>query len=411
MLTDSETLESPGQAARQVVSVAEANAYIKQVLEGDVLLRNLWIEGEVSNFKDYGSGGQLYFTLKDSESQINCVVFANYRNQIPHDLADGQKITARASVGVYHKRGYYNLQVYYAESAGTGALAQAFERLKKKLHAEGLFDSERKKTLPQFPRVIGVLAAPQGAAVRDIVQIAQRRDATVQIYVIPSQVQGEGAVDSICDGILLANQCARLEVLVLARGGGSLEDLWAFNEEAVARAIAASTIPVVSAIGHEVDFTIADFVADLRAPTPSAAAELAIPERAQLSLQLDEYHERFQNRLKNLLVLGHEKLKGIESRLRAFSPRQALIHMQERVRHIEQRCQQALRQNLQQKNQRLVQLAKTFELLNPLQILNRGFSITRLAASGKIICRASDVHAGQEIETLLADGHLTSKVL
>ena len=372
---------------RTVISVAQANGYIKQLLEGDVLLASIWIEGEISNLKDYGDKGQLYFTLKDADSQINCVMFGGARKGLPEGLSDGQKILAKGKIGVYHKRGYYNFQVFYIELAGQGALSQAFDILKKKLFAEGLFDDSRKKPLPKFPESIGVLSAPNGAAVRDIMQIARRRNPDVQLYVIPSLVQGEAAPASIIKGIALAEKFGKLDLLILARGGGSIEDLWAFNDEGVARAIADCELPVVSAIGHEVDYTIADFVSDLRAPTPSAAAELCIPEKTQMLLWVDESYRRLVD------LLGHFNLRTSE-----------------RIESLEVRLSEGLEYVLHEKQEALQYIVRQLELLNPLQILGRGYSVTQDAETGHILRNAKQVKVGDMLETILSSGTIESRV-
>jgi exodeoxyribonuclease VII large subunit len=259
----------------KALSVSQLNNYLKSLIENDVILSSIFVKGEISNFKQYGFGGQWYFTLKDEQAQINCVVFNNYIEKIKFVPKDGDAVIVKGRVTVFNKRGTYNLHVFWMEPEGLGALAKTFEQLKTKLEKEGLFVAERKKELPRYPKKVAILAALEGAAVRDVITVGQRRDNTVEFGVLPTIVQGTAAVASIVKNIELL-QGSDYEVLILARGGGSLEDLWAFNEEEVARAIAGSNIPIVSAVGHEVDFTIADFVADLRAATPSVAAELVI---------------------------------------------------------------------------------------------------------------------------------------
>ncbi|MFC1595885.1 exodeoxyribonuclease VII large subunit [Candidatus Margulisiibacteriota bacterium] len=346
--------------SKDAITVSQLNKYIKSLLDNDLLLSSVVVSGEISNVRYYRAGNQIYFTLKDAGSQISCVLFSSTLSRLKFQPSDGLNVIVRGRVSVYEKRGQYSIQVFYMEPQGAGALASAFEQLKEKLNKEGLFAPERKKAIPQYPELIAVIAAEHGAAVKDIMAIAKRRCPLTYIKLFPAVVQGAMAPDSIVKQLNLAQSDKDVEMVIVSRGGGSLEDLWAFNEEKVARAIADCTIPVVSAVGHEIDFTIADFTADLRAATPSAAAELVVPDLGQL---LSGYN----NNLKN-----------------------------------------ALRQKYQTVFQKFSYLKSKMELLNPVNILERGYSITK--KNGKVIKDADTVSTGDEIETVLFRGTVKSNV-
>ncbi len=283
---------------RQIWKVSELTERIRDLLEGH--FGDVWVEGEVSNCRAAQSG-HLYFTLKDAQAQIRCVCFRDQVRSLKFRPEDGLHVTVRGSLGVYELRGEYQIYVSYIEPVGLGALQLAFEQLKKKLEAEGLFDEARKKPLPVLPRCIGVVTSPTGAAIRDILRVLKRRFANVHVQIYPVKVQGDGAAAEIAAGVRYFNRAKFADVLIVARGGGSLEDLWAFNEEAVARAIAESKIPVISGVGHETDFTIADFVADLRAPTPSAAAEIVVRSRVEFERNIAEHQRHIVQRMRYLI--------------------------------------------------------------------------------------------------------------
>ena len=344
----------------QPVSVSQLNHYIKDVIENDILLNRIIVTGEISNVKHYKAGGQIYFTLKDDASQISCVLFSSVLAKLKIQPTDGLTAILHGRITLYEKRGQYSLQVFFLEPQGIGALASAFEQLKEKLAQEGLFSPERKKTLPEWPEHIGVIAAEHGAAIHDVESVIHRRCPLTQVMRFPAVVQGALAPDSIVEQLHRAAQLPEIEVIILARGGGSLEDLWAFNEERVARAIAVCNVPVVSAVGHEIDFTIADFVADLRAPTPSAAAELVVPDLFQT---LTTFRNRLHSGLQHQYQTALQRVGFLKEKLEAF---------------------------------------------NPHRVLQRGYSITR--KNGKIIKDVSEVKSADEIETLLTNGRFTSKV-
>ena len=314
----------------RIFSVKEITRYIRMKLESDGLLADVWLRGEISNFTHHTSG-HMYFTLKDEASRIKCVMFAAHNRRLPFTPRDGTKVIARGSVTVYERDGNYQFYVTQMQPDGIGSLYLAFEQLKRKLEAEGLFDPARKRPLPRFPRTIGVVTSPTGAAIRDILTTLGRRYPQAKVALVPVLVQGEGAAPSIVRAIELLNRLGEADVMIVGRGGGSIEELWAFNEEIVARAIAASRIPVISAVGHETDFTIADFVADLRAPTPTAAAELAVPHVLELKETLEHLKRRMRGALAAAVESRRQRLERIRRSPVLLYPRRYLLAHAERL--------------------------------------------------------------------------------
>jgi len=455
-------LFSPAQT-RKVLSVSELTWQIKRLLEGQV--GQVWVTGEITNLR-FQSSGHIYFTLKDAGAQLNCVLF---RGELKTDrslLQDGRKVILRGELTVYEPRGQYQMRVMAVELQGLGALQAAFEKLKQKLSAEGLFAPERKRPLPRYPQRIGLVTSPTGAAIRDVLHVIQRRNPGLQVILAPCRVQGEGAAAEIAGAIRLLNEFhasqaalsqgqQALDLILVTRGGGSLEDLWAFNEEIVARAIFESALPVVSAVGHEIDFTISDFVADLRAATPSAAAELItegvfsscqflaeagarlrqlagqqMADKAQaLSLasqRLARAHPR--RRLNDWLQRLDDLQTGLLRAARAGARRQrvawqnladrlsrarpALLLKQRRqvLRQAGQRLQEQARHRLRESRNRFQTLAARLRLLGPEQVLGRGYSITRDAQSGAVLRAAAAARAGQRLKTRLKVGEIASVV-
>jgi exodeoxyribonuclease VII large subunit len=364
------------------ISVSQVNTYFKSLVDNDLVLNSLDVVGEVSNFKEYSASGQWYFTLKDSEAQISCVVFAGVAGKMKHRPADGERIVVRGKLTIFNKRGTYNLQVFWLDKEGLGALAQEFERLKEKLSAEELFTESRKKQLPEHPQRIAILAAREGAAVHDVIRVATRRNPGIQLFVVPTVVQGKAAVADIVNKLRLIATHGGIDIVILARGGGSLEDLWAFNTEEVARAIAACPLPTVSAIGHEIDFTIADFVADLRAPTPSAAAELVVPDREQLRERVDSQHAFLMRGLQALVVDQYQTLGYYEERLR-----------------------EGIRRIYENQDAYLKQLIGQLDALSPLKVLQRGYAVVEKA--GKVITSIKKLKPKDQLELTFADGVAT----
>jgi len=447
----------PPEATRRVFSVSELTADIRRALEKHI--GQIWVTGEITNLRQQMSG-HIYFTLKDAGAQLSCVLFRNGAVANRGALADGRKVILNGHITVYEPRGQYQLQVLSVELQGVGALQAAFEKLKEKLGAEGLFAQERKRSLPRFPQRIGLVTSPTGAAIRDVLHVMQRRNPTVEIILAPCAVQGAGAAAEIAAAIGLLNQWSQkspapLDVILVTRGGGSLEDLWAFNEEAVARAIYHSALPVVSAVGHEIDFTISDFVADLRAATPSAAAEILTEGVvagarwvAQIPAQLGEQVRR------RLLAEGRH-FEQLTRRLQTVHPRRQLDERRQLVDELQLAVSRGARRQLQKlrlawqtrrerlgrvrpgrmlalrremldgRRRRLGEQARLFlrnlrqrsaslharlRLLGPEQVLARGYSLTLDAASGRILRAAADTAPGQKLRTRLKTGEVTSTV-
>lgn len=391
----------------KIYSVSELTAEIRATLEDS--FAGIWVEGELSNFHRHSSG-HMYFSLKDEESQIRVVMFRTANRQLKFQPKDGLALLVYGELSVYERRGEYQLVAEYMEPKGLGALQLAFEQLKEKLQAEGLFDDVRKRPIPLLPRRIGVITSPTGAAVRDILHVLRRRFAGVDVLIHPVAVQGDQAAPEIVEALGELNRRGGLDVVIVARGGGSIEDLQAFNEEAVARAIAASKIPVISAIGHEVDYTIADFVADLRAPTPSAAAELVVAKQDELLQRLDDLGLRMTGVMRSRLHGLRVRMNGLERHLRLLNPI-------ERIR-MQRRCLEKLWKDLTAlANRRLTALhselkaaAGKLDALSPLAILHRGYSICLRLPGHEIVKDSSAMKAGDLVEVRLHRGRLRCDV-
>jgi exodeoxyribonuclease VII large subunit len=393
---------------RQVFSVSGLNRAARTVLESG--LGVIWVAGEVSNLAR-PSSGHWYFTLKDSEAQIRCAMFRARNALAGFTPAEGAQVLARGRISLYEPRGDYQLIVEHLEEAGQGALQRAFEELKKRLAAEGLFATERKRPLPAVPARIGVITSPTGAAILDILHILARRFPAASVLIYPVPVQGAAAAPAIVQALDLANARAECNVLILARGGGSLEDLWAFNDERVARAIYRSTLPVVTGIGHEVDFTIADFVADARAPTPSGAAQLVAPDRQVWIDRFRQLAQRFGAAMRRQLGDEAQRLRELGERMQRGHPGARLSQHAQRLDELEQRLQRALRTQLQRPESRLALAARSLQAISPLATLGRGFAIVTRADDGRVLRDATDVRRGDEIEARLAHGRLRAQVL
>ena len=394
--------------------------------------RLIWIEAEISNFSRPASG-HLYFNLKDAQAQVRCAMFRTKSQYLRFKPADGVRVLARARVSLYEARGEFQLIVEHMEEAGEGALLRAFEQLKARLAAEGLFDAARKRPLPALPRRIGVITSPSGAAIRDVLSVISRRFPLAEVDIMPVPVQGKDAPPAIAGMIAAASKAKRHDVLLLTRGGGSIEDLWAFNDEAVARAIYACKVPIVSAVGHEIDFTIADFASDLRAPTPSAAAELLVPDggeflrrierdRAQLNScmrralrSLSQRTDRAQARLRSLhprvrLRVGRERLGGLRTRLRMLHPRTQLRQKADRLRALSDRMRRAAHSRLREERLRVNELARALNAVSPLATLERGYAILSDPASSTVIRSAQQAAPGARLQARVADGQFIVRV-
>lgn len=438
---------------RDVYTVGRLNREVRLLIEHG--MPTLWVEGELTNFSRPASG-HWYFTLKDRDAQVRCAMFRQRNALLRFVPRDGQLVMARVRVGLYEPRGEYQLQVEHLEDSGIGALRREFDRLKEKLQAEGLFASTLKRPLPTLPTRIGVVTSPSGAAIRDILHILARRFAAVPVVIYPTAVQGKDAVPQLLAAISQASMRQECDVLIVARGGGSMEDLWAFNDEAVARAIRAAPMPVVTGIGHEIDFTIADFVADVRAPTPSGAAELVVPDSStwrttlgKLSLRLQQTLSRrlmddrsSLQQLRRRLELTHPghrvnqaaqkldeltqrlgaawalqrsqratRLHRLEARLAGVSPRHHLELLRERLTRLDHRLRQSWLQEFQQRQQRLALASRTLNAVSPLAVLDRGYALVTLADSGRLVQNSSQAPIGTLIEARVANGKLRAQVI
>lgn len=380
----------------RVYTVSEITRQIRGALEDGFPL--VWVEGEVSNFTAHTSG-HLYFSLKDESAQLRCVMFRSRRRRMIGPLpTNGMALRALGEITVYERSGQYQLSVLEWRAAGVGTLAQAFEELKRRLAAEGLFDEVHKRPIPVFPQRIGVVTSPTGAAVRDIIDVIRRRYPLAHVALAPVQVQGEGAAGEIAHAIELFNRFGVADVLIVGRGGGSLEDLWAFNEEVVARAIFASRIPVISAVGHEIDYTIADFVADLRAPTPSAAAEMAVPDRRELTGRVVRSGERLRVAIAGEVARGRERLATLVKSYGLRRPADLVAERMQRVDELERRLRHAILGSVALRRSTLESAKRHLASLGPQAVLARGYSICRKLPEGRLVTRGEDLTQGDRVD-------------
>ncbi len=445
-----ETIPAPSSPQREIYSISRLNREARALLEGNFPL--LWVEGEISNLARPRSG-HLYFTLKDEFAQVRSAMFRMRATHLKFLPRDGIQVMARVRVSLYENRGDFQLIVDHMEEAGDGALRRAFDELKQRLQSEGLFEEARKRPLPQLPQSIGVVTSPSGAAIRDILSVLKRRFPAIRVILYPVAVQGEGAGAEIAEAIRLAAERAECDVLIVGRGGGSLEDLWAFNEEVVARAIHDSPIPVVSAVGHEVDFSISDFVADVRAPTPSAAAELLSPDATQwqirissmqqrlaqamtrqqqqsqrqleglrarlrhpgqrlqqITQRLDELEWRLGNARANQLQRRQARLSQLVAQLQRHAPQAQLQRLQARKQQLQSRLHQAIHEKLVLSKNQLALAVRTLQTVSPLATLHRGYAIVTREQDGVLIEQSVQVEPGEQIRAKLSEGELLCRV-
>ncbi len=386
----------------KIISVSQLAGYIKEKLESDLFLSNVWVRGEVSNFKHHSSG-HMYFTLKDPASAVRCIMFRSRNQNLTFLPRDGMAVIVRGYVTVYERDGQYQLYVEEIQPDGVGALYTAFLQLKEKLAAEGLFDQLRKRPLPAFPIKVGVVTSPTGAAVKDIITVMTRRCPQVHIILIPVAVQGNEAPAQIARGIQLANKIDGLDVIIVGRGGGSIEELWAFNTETVARSIYESKVPVVSAVGHETDFTIADFVADRRAPTPSAAAEIVVPDRIELQKYLAALAKRLVTGTRGKIGTLRERVGRARESQVLKRPKDSLYRKMQDLDYLRKRLGQAMTGQMNNKKTSLAIQVSRLDDLSPVATLKRGYTICR-NDKGMIIKQAETVKPGDSVEIIMLDG-------
>ncbi|MDP5273606.1 exodeoxyribonuclease VII large subunit [Chengkuizengella axinellae] len=438
---------------QMIYSVKELTRIIKKNLEYEPLLQNIWVRGEISNFIHHSSG-HMYFTLKDKDSRVKCVMFASHNQKLPFIPRNGTKVLARGNISLYERDGQYQLYINQMQPDGIGSLYLAFEQLKQKLEKEGLFSPEKKKKLPLYAKTVGVVTSPTGAAVRDIVTTIQRRNPSVSILLYPVSVQGKNAVPSIQKGIQVLNKYEEIDVIIVGRGGGSLEELWAFNEEIVARSISESRIPVISAVGHETDYTISDFVADVRAATPTAAAELAVPHHLEIQNHLDHlkqrlnqavyYHlqkkaeklerlkrssylrsphkqlvqpterldrlkEQLNYKMLNRVSSSREKLSKIEAGLSTSNLKNKFDYSNHRVNNMQRRLDHTIKAYMKNQKLKLSANVKQLDALSPLKVMHRGYSLV-FNEEEQMIKSVHQTQIGDQINIKLMDGILDCKV-
>lgn len=389
-------------------TVTQLNAYIKNMFTQDYLLQRLFVKGEVSNCK-YHSSGHIYFTLKDSKGTINCVMFAGNRAGLSFRLTEGQQVIAGGMVDVYERDGKYQLYAKQILLDGNGALYEKFEQLKRELAETGMFALEYKRAIPKYIKTLGVVTADTGAAVRDIIQITRRRNPYVQVILYPAIVQGEAAVPSIVRGIRALEQLG-VDVMIVGRGGGSIEDLWAFNEREVAEAVFSCSVPVISAVGHETDTTIIDFVSDLRAPTPSAAAELAVTDIRETLSRLETDRAMLERVMERKIFKSREQSRQLSLRLRAYSPAGRIREKKMRLMQDEEKLQERMEGLLQRKRHELAIYIERMKGLSPLEKLNSGYSYVA-DEKGKNIRSVTQVQPGQRLDIIVRDGSIQAEVL
>lgn len=390
------------------ISVTELNSYIKNKIADDEYLNNVLIKGEISNFKNHYTG-HMYFTLKDENSLIKCVMFKTYAQKLNFMPKDGMKVFVLGGVSVFERDGVYQIYVKAMQEDGVGILYKKYEELKQRLEQEGYFAEEHKKAIPQMPKIIGVLTSQTGSVIRDIINVSTRRNPNVNIRLYPVPVQGEGAAEKIADGIKFMNKNQLADVLILARGGGSLEDLWPFNEEIVAHAIYNSEIPVISAVGHETDFSISDFVADLRAPTPSAAAELAVPDVYEVKQKINSYQNRLRLSLvKKVEIMNLRYEKCMSSRV-FKEPLRNINDNYLKVDTYIKKLENIIKTKQKEEKTKYVELVAKLDTLSPLKTLTRGYSLVE--KNNNIIKSAKDVNTGDKIDLKFSDGTKQAEIL
>ncbi len=393
---------------QNIYTVGQINSYIKNMFAQDFLLSELSVKGEVSNCK-YHSSGHIYFTLKDEKGTISCVMFAGNRSGLAFRMSEGMQVVVKGTIDVYERDGKYQMYAKTIRQDGAGELFERFERLKQELLERGMFAPEYKKPIPRFVKTIGVVTAPTGAAVRDIINIASRRNPYVQILLYPATVQGDTAADSIVRGIHMLEQ-KQVDVMIVGRGGGSIEDLWAFNEEKVAQAVFDCNVPIISAVGHETDTTIIDYVADLRAPTPSAAAELAVYDVSLLLEQLGSIRISLNRLIQNRIRLVHMRLQALQARLKAGSPMGKIRENRTYVLNLEERLCQSMKNRIVRDRHRLALYIEKLKGLSPLDKLNQGYSYVS-DEKGKTVTDVNGIHVGDRLHIYVKNGRIETETV
>lgn len=396
-------------SAGVVLSVSQLNRYVKSIIEQDYNLQTVFVQGEISNFTNHYRTGHYYMTIKDEYSSIRAVMFKSANSRLRFMPENSMNVIIKGRVSVFERDGQYQLYIDDMQPDGAGALSLAFEQLKNKLAAEGLFDESRKRPIPRFPERVGVVTSPTGAAIRDIINVISRRFPAAELILCPVQVQGACAAGQIKAAIELFNAKKAADVLIVGRGGGSAEELWAFNEEPVARAVAASEIPVISAVGHETDFTICDFAADLRAPTPSAAAEIAVPDITALGELLGSFSRRMNSAVGGTLTHEKARLEARAQLLKRLSPRNYIDDLAARCGGAGVRIDSAVRHSMEVRRGEIAALCARLDALSPLRVIARGYAVA--SSGGKVLTSPSQVEVGDTIDLRLAGGELKCEVI
>ncbi|EOU1805573.1 TPA: exodeoxyribonuclease VII large subunit [Clostridium perfringens] len=386
----------------KTLSVGEVNNYVKKLVENDFILKNLNVKGEISNLK-FHSSGHIYFSLKDENSKVNCIMFKNNAVNLDFRLEEGMKVEIKARLGVYHKEGTYQLYCENIKKAGIGELFEEFHKLKKELSEEGIFDQKYKRALPKFPKRIGIITARTGAAVRDIINVIQRRNKSLDIILYPAKVQGENAADSIIEGIRYFNNEKSVDVIILGRGGGSIEELWAFNNRDLAYEIFNSRIPTVSAVGHEVDFTISDFVSDMRAPTPSAAGELVSPSLQEMINDLLNKKEFLHRAVDRRFLNAKRDVDLLHKGLKGNNPTHIIEKRIKEVNTLEEKLNFLGKRKIDKAKDELIALNSILQTLNPLNTLGRGYSVI-MDKEDKVINKVSELKKNDMVKVIMKDG-------
>ena len=386
----------------KTLSVGEVNNYVKKLVENDFILKNLNVKGEISNLK-FHSSGHIYFSLKDENSKVNCIMFKNNAVNLDFRLEEGMKVEIKARLGVYHKEGTYQLYCENIKKAGIGELFEEFHKLKKELSEEGIFDEKYKRALPKFPKRIGIITARTGAAVRDIINVIQRRNKSLDIILYPAKVQGENAADSIIEGIRYFNNEKSVDVIILGRGGGSIEELWAFNNRDLAYEIFNSRIPTVSAVGHEVDFTISDFVSDMRAPTPSAAGELVSPSLKEMINDLVNKKEFLHRAIDRKFLNAKRDVDLLHKGLKGNNPKHIIEKRIKEVNSLEEKLNFLGKRKIDKAKDELIALNSILQTLNPLNTLGRGYSVI-MDKEDKVINEVSELKKNDMVKVIMKDG-------
>lgn len=392
----------------KTLTVTALNNYIKKIIDSDFILNNIVVKGEISNFKRHSSG-HLYFSLKDDFSKINCVMFSSNVAGLNFLPENGEQVEIKGRISVYLKDGSYQLYCESIKKQGIGDLYVAFLELKGRLEKEGLFSESHKKTLPAYPKRIGVISSSTGAAVRDIINVTKRRNKKMDMLIYPSLVQGEGASKNIIEGIEYLNSLNNIDVIIIARGGGSIEELWAFNDENLARAIYASRKPIVTGVGHETDFTIADFVSDRRAPTPSAAAEVVVPRFEDMKSELERYLVRLTEYAKNDLNIKRKELEMIQKTIRDNNPLNYVVNQYRSIEDLNMKINHIIDLKIDKEKERIRNMNSLLNAHNPLNVLNRGYSIIQ-DSEGNVVSSVEIINSLDEFSILLKDGKVIGKI-